>query len=111
MKPNIEGLVVCAKLFCVFAGTSLLTLQTGLGTMAQSDKPTTNIQWVMVVGGSIGTGLTAAGAFLSNAFGNYMNGVNINGTEPMVPTQPKSTTNSTSVLTIPKKDDTVKPVV
>lgn len=108
MKANIEGLVVCAKLFCVFAGTSLLTLQTGLGTLAQSDKPATNIQWVMVVGGSIGTGLTAAGAFLSNAFGNYMNGININGTGPGVPS---GTLPAITLLTDAKKDDTVKPVI
>jgi hypothetical protein len=103
---NIEGLVVSAKLFCVFAGTSLLTLQTGLGSLAQSDKPATNIQWAMVVGGSLGTGLTAAGAFLSNAFGNYMNNVNING-NPIT----SQTGSINPLLTEVKKDATVKPVL
>jgi len=69
---KLETIVVGAKLFCVFAGTSLLTLQTGLGQWSQTEKNPTVIQWVMVVGGSLGTGLTATGAFLSNAFGNYM---------------------------------------
>jgi hypothetical protein len=70
---KLETVVVGVKLFCVFAGTSLLTLQTGLGQWSKSETSPTTIQWVMVIGGSLGTGLTAAGAFLSNSFGSYMN--------------------------------------
>jgi hypothetical protein len=70
---KLETVVVGAKLFCVFAGTSLLTLQTGLGQWSKTEAVPTTIQWVMVIGGSLGTGLTAAGAFLSNSFGSYMN--------------------------------------
>lgn len=33
----------------------------------------------MIIGGSLGTGLTATGAFLSNSFGNYLQGQNGNG--------------------------------
>ncbi len=71
---KFETAVVIAKLFCVFAGTSLLTLQTGLGQWVHTEKDPTTVQWVMVLGGSLGTGLTATGAFLSNAFGNYLTG-------------------------------------
>ena len=111
MQTKLETAVVIAKLICVFAGTSLLTLQTGLGQWAHDTAPPSNVQWVMVVGGSIGTGLTAAGAFLSSAFGNYMNGINFNGTGPIVPTSKSPITNSTPVLTSPKRDDIVSPVV
>ena len=108
---KLESVVVAAKLFCVFAGTSLLTLQTGLGQWKDSEKPPTTIQWVMVVGGSLGTGLTAAGAFLSNAFGNYMNNVNINGngtsrTPPRTPPVESIDESLTEYL----KDDKVPPV-
>jgi len=71
--PKFDTLVVSAKLFCVFAGTSLLTLQTGLGQWSNAEANPSIVQWVMIIGGSLGTGLTATGAFLSNAFGNYMN--------------------------------------
>ena len=71
---KLETAVVYAKLFCVFAGTSLLTLQTGLGQWSNAETNPTIIQWVMILGGSLGTGLTATGAFLSNAFGNYLQG-------------------------------------
>ena len=70
---KLETIVVSAKLFCVFTGTALLTLQTGLGQWSNSDITPSKVQWVMILGGSIGTGLTATGAFLSNAFGNYIN--------------------------------------
>ena len=73
--PKFDTFVVSAKLFCVFAGTSLLTLQTGLGQWSNVESNPTTIQWVMILGGSLGTGLTATGAFLSNAFGNYMTGL------------------------------------
>ena len=77
--PKFDTFVVSAKLFCVFAGTSLLTLQTGLGQWSNVESNPTVIQWVMILGGSLGTGLTATGAFLSNAFGNYVTGLNGNG--------------------------------
>jgi len=111
MKMKLETAVVIAKLFCVFAGTALLTLQTGLGQWSHNDNDPTPVQWVMVIGGSLGTGLTAAGAFLSNAFGNYMNGININGNSPIVPSNKPPVTNSKLVLTEAKKDDTLPPVV
>jgi hypothetical protein len=69
---KLEDIVVYAKMFCVFAGTSLLTLQTGLGQWSNSEASPSPVQWVMILGGSIGTGLTATGAFLSDAFGNYL---------------------------------------
>jgi hypothetical protein len=61
----------------------------------------------MVLGGSLGTGLTAAGAFLSNSFGTYMGarGVNGNG-NGTVPQLPQN-----KPLTTPKKDDTLPPVL
>jgi len=108
MQKKLETAVVIAKLLCVFSGTSLLTLQTGLGQWAHDTTPPSNVQWVMVVGGSLGTGLTAAGAFLSSAFGNYMSGINFNGTGPISPSQPTTPTPATPALTIPEKDDTVK---
>ena len=76
---KLETAVVYAKLFCVFAGTSLLTLQTGLGQWSNAESNPSPVQWVMIIGGSLGTGLTATGAFLSNAFGNYLNNGNGNG--------------------------------
>lgn len=99
---KLETFVVIVKLFCVFAGTGLLTLQTGLGILSQSDKSLTTIQWVMVVGGSLGTGLTAAGAFLSSAFGNYMNNAQARRNFP----PPE---NLKPLLTPIKKSDTVVP--
>lgn len=114
MKITLESIVISAKLFCVFAGTALLTLQTGLGALSQSDKAVTNIQWVMVVGGSLGTGLTAAGAFLSNAFGDYMNKADINlrtlPVVPPLPPMPKAEIPNT-ILTEAKTDDKVKSVL
>lgn len=72
---KLETAIVSAKLFCVFAGTSLLTLQTGLGQWSNSEITPSKVQWVMILGGSFGTGLTATGAFLSNAFGTYITGL------------------------------------
>jgi hypothetical protein len=110
---QLETVVVYAKLFCVFAGTSLLTLQTGLGQWSNVETNPSVVQWVMILGGSLGTGLTATGAFLSNAFGNYMgsrNG-NGNGNGHSVPTPPvivpPSTIVGNRVLTEAKKPDTV----
>ena len=104
MKFNLETFVVGAKLVCVFAGTSLLTLQTGLGQWVHTENDPTIVQWVMVIGGSLGTGLTATGAFLSSAFGNYMNNAKANEPRPLQEV-PKV------LLTEAKKDDTVKPVL
>jgi len=69
---KLEDKVVYAKLFCIFAGTSLLTLQTGLGQWSNAEETPSKVQWVMILGGSIGTGLGATGAFLSDAFGKYL---------------------------------------
>lgn len=71
---KLETVVVYAKLICVFAGTSLLTLQTGLSQWSNEPTNPSAVQWIMIIGGSIGTGLTATGAFLSNAFGSYFKG-------------------------------------
>ena len=70
---KLQDVVVYSKLFCVCVGTSLLTLQTGLGQWSNANDTPSKVQWVMIIGGSIGTGLTATGAFLSNAFGDYLN--------------------------------------
>ena len=69
---KLEDVVLYAKLTCVFAGTSLLTLQTGLGQWSNVDTTPSKVQWVMILGGSLGTGLTATGAFLSDAFAKYL---------------------------------------
>lgn len=69
---KLENVIVYSKLFCVFAGTSLLTLQTGLGQWSNIDDTPSKIQWVMILGGSIGAGITATGAFLSDTFGKYL---------------------------------------
>ena len=69
---KLEDAVVYAKLTCIFAGTSLLSLQASLGQWSNVDDTPSKIQWVMILGGSIGTGLTATGAFLSDAFGKYL---------------------------------------
>ncbi len=104
--PKFDTLIVSAKLFCVFAGTSLLTLQTGLGQWSNAESDPSLVQWVMIIGGSLGTGLTATGAFLSNAFGNYLQGQNGNGNgngnggQPLPENKP---------LTTPKKPDTLAP--
>ena len=111
---NLETFVVVAKLVCVFAGTSLLTLQTGLGQWAHNEKDPSVVQWVMVIGGSLGTGLTATGAFLSNAFGNYMgsrtnsNGTgNGNGPIPIPLSTPVLTEKKNVPLTIPPPSATL----
>ena len=70
---KFEDAVVYAKLICVFAGTSLLTLQTGLGQWSNEPTNPSAVQWVMIIGGSLGAGITATGAFLSSTFGNYTN--------------------------------------
>src|SRR5271169_2260022 len=100
---KFDTIVVSAKLFCVFAGTSLLTLQTGLGQWSNVETNPTVIQWVMILGGSLGTGLTATGAFLSNAFGNYLTGMNGDGHAPITP----PTGSANILLTPPKKPDTL----
>ena len=69
---KLETVIIAAKLFCVFGGTSLLTLQTGLSQWSNEPTSPSGVQWVMILGGALGTGLTATGAFLSNAFGNYL---------------------------------------
>jgi hypothetical protein len=68
---KFDDIIISAKLFCVFAGTSLLALQTGLGQWSNSEDTPSKVQWTMILGGSLGTGFIATGAFLSNAFGNY----------------------------------------
>ena len=73
---TFEDKIIAAKLVCVFAGTSLLTLQTGLGQWSTTEKSPSTIQWVMVLGGSLGAGATAAGAFISDSFGKWANGKN-----------------------------------
>lgn len=100
---KLETFIVSAKLFCVFAGTSLLTLQTGLGQWSNATSDPSIVQWVMILGGSLGTGLTATGAFLSNAFGNYMGARNGNGTG-------HGNSPENKLLTSVKKDDTLPPV-
>lgn len=69
---KLETGVVYAKLFCVFGGTSLLCLQTGLSQWSNEPTNPSFVQWIMILGGSLGAGLTAAGGFLSDAFGSYM---------------------------------------
>ena len=94
---KLETAIVYSKLFCVFAGTSLLTLQTGLGQWSNSDTDPSIVQWIMILGGSLGTGLTATGAFLSNAFGAYLQSQNGNNGAQK------------KLLTETKKPDTVSP--
>jgi hypothetical protein len=113
---KLETVVVGAKLFCVFAGTSLLTLQTGLGLWSKAETAPTTIQWVMVIGGSLGTGLTAAGAFLSNSFGSYMNthgegtgGSGLPQTSKIPPTPASIPKTANIPLTDPKKPVTLVP--
>ena len=100
---KLETFVVICKLLCVLAGTSLLTLQTGVSQWNSSTPPTT-VQWVIVIAGSLGAGMTATGAFLSSSFGNYMNNARATRNLPL-PEIPKV------LLTDAKKDDTVKPVL
>lgn len=115
---KLETVIVGVKLFCVLAGTSLLTLQTGLGQWSKTETAPTTIQWVMVIGGSIGTGLTAAGAFLSNSFGSYMNthGERTGGPGfpqglriPPTPTPTPTPKVANILLTDPKKPATLVP--
>ena len=49
---KLQDVVVYSKLFCVFVGTSLLTLQTGLGQWSNADDTPSKVQWVMIIGGN-----------------------------------------------------------
>ena len=104
---KFDTIVVSAKLFCVFAGTSLLTLQTGLGQWSNAETNPSVVQWVMIIGGSLGTGLTATGAFLSNAFGTYVTGLNGNGHVPLIPTFASPTGSVNILLTDASKPATL----
>ncbi len=69
---KLETVVVYTKLLCIFGGTSLLTLGTGLSQWSNEPTNPSVVQWIMILGGSLGSGLTATGAFLSDSFGNYL---------------------------------------
>lgn len=73
---TFEDKIITAKLICVFVGTSLLTLQTGLGQWSNSEENPSPVQWIMILGGSLGAGMTATGAFISNSFGRWSAGKN-----------------------------------
>jgi hypothetical protein len=68
---NADSVIVYAKLFCIFGGTSLLCLQTGLSQWSNETATPSKVQWIMILGGSLGAGLMATGGFLSNDYGNY----------------------------------------
>lgn len=80
---KIETAVIVTKGFCVVFGTTALTLSSNLAQWSNSEDEPSRVQWVIILCCSIGTGLTALGAFLSNSFGNYLksrNGVDITAT-------------------------------
>ena len=91
---KFETFIVYAKLFCVMFGTSMITLQSSLGQWSNAEGSPSKVQWIMILGGSVGTGLTATGAFLSNAFGEYIKTRNGNGGngQPPAPAGNKPTT-------------------
>lgn len=77
---KLESFIIHVKMLCVFGGTALLALSSGLGQWANSGSKPSAIEWTMIIGGSVGAGLVALGGFLSNAFGDYMkqrNGIDI----------------------------------
>lgn len=77
---KLETFVIYVKMFCVFGGTALLSLSASLGQWANTGQKPSVIEWTMITGGGIGSGLVALGGFLSNAFGDYMkqrNGIDI----------------------------------
>ena len=76
---KMDTFVVLAKMFCLFGGTSLITLQTGLSQWSNVDTGPSFVQWVMIIGGAIGAGLLATSGFISQSFGNYLKARNENG--------------------------------
>lgn len=106
---KLETVVVYAKLVCIFGGTSLLTLQTGLSQWSNEPTNPSIVQWILILSGSFGAGLTATAAFLSDAFGNYLKFRSSNGNgngnrneQPPVFTTPP-------LLTTPPVSGSIKP--
>lgn len=77
---KLETAIVVAKGVCVSGSATLLALSSGLSQWSNETANPSTIQWIMILGGSVGAGLSAMGAFLSSSFGNYLksrNGVDI----------------------------------
>lgn len=82
---KFETVVLYIKMGCVFGGTALLALQSGLGQWVNTGDNPPLIAWTMIIGGSLGAGLVSLGGFLSSAFGDYMkqrNGIDLSAKPP-----------------------------
>jgi hypothetical protein len=86
---KLETAIVIAKGTCVSGSATLLALSSGLSQWSNETANPSVIQWIMIAGGSIGAGLSAAGAFLSGSFGNYLkarNGIDITNNQSAIQT-------------------------
>lgn len=69
---KIETGIVIAKGTCITGSVTLLALSSGLSQWSNEVGNPSTIQWIMIVGSSLGAGLGALGGFLSSSFGNYV---------------------------------------
>jgi hypothetical protein len=68
---KLETGIIITKGICVTSSTTLLALSSGLSQWSNAGTPST-MQWVMIIGASLGAGLGSLGAFMSGSFGNYV---------------------------------------
>lgn len=89
---KLQDAVAWAKLGSLVVGTSLTTLQVGLGQWSNDASMPSYIQWTMIIGGSIGTGLLAGYGAMSGSFPNYVgrttNGIGAAPPPPATPPGP-----------------------
>lgn len=73
---KLDSAVIMTKGIAVTLTATLSALVGALSQWSNDPGEPTKIQWIIIVGTSIGAGATALGAFLSNAFGTYVKGRN-----------------------------------
>ena len=81
---NLDVAILFTKGLCIVGSTILLSLSTSLGQWGNSETTPSKVEWCIILGGSIGAGLTSLHAFLSTSFSNYMK----NGAAPPEPPKP-----------------------
>lgn len=74
-----ETLIILLKMLVVTGGAAISALVGSLSQWSNANGEPTKIQWVIIIGTSLGAGATALGGFLSSSFGKYIQGANGTG--------------------------------
>lgn len=94
-QETLETVVVVTKVFCAFTGPALLGYSVSVGQWANAPDSPSALEWSMIIGGSLGTGIMGLGSFMSSAFGKWVqsrSSIDItNGSGGMAPPVPLAT--------------------